>query len=164
MVAEGHRLGWLQMGEARHQVRRMGLGLAQQGPLQGLQLRDGAVAGVAHPQAEIGRHLVVAAARGMQPARRLADQLGQPRLDIHVNVLMRFAEGEASVADLGLDRVQPAQNGLGVLGPQNPGRRQHATMGARPRQILRPQALVHADRHIDGLHHRIRLGGKASTP
>src|SRR6202035_4579125 len=42
--------------------------------------------GVADIEPEIGRHLVVARARGMQPPGGGPDQFAQPALDIHVNV------------------------------------------------------------------------------
>ena len=61
------------------------------------------VDGVPHPEAEIGRDLVVARARGVQPPGGGADQLGKPRLDVEVDVLVLGAEGEAALLDLGAD-------------------------------------------------------------
>ena len=52
------------------------------------------VDGVAHPQPEIGRDLIVARARGVQPPRRRPDQVGEPALDIHMDVLERALEDE----------------------------------------------------------------------
>src|SRR3546814_2002085 len=62
---------------------------------------------VAHPQAEIGRDLIVTRARGVQPSGRRADQLGQSRLDVHVNVFERQVFDEAARLLFGLDRSQP---------------------------------------------------------
>ena len=81
------------------------VGAVQQGRLQRLQLADGTVAGVADPQAEVDGDLVIAAARGVQTPRRLADQLIEARLHIHVDVLELVAEGEGPGDDLGFDRV-----------------------------------------------------------
>ena len=64
-----------------------------------------AVDRVAHPKAEIGRDLVVAGARGVQPLAGLADQLGEPRLDIHMNVFERLGERERAALDLARDRL-----------------------------------------------------------
>ena len=101
MMAEGDRLRALQMREARHHGVGMRLGLRRPAPTAargaGASMR---VDRVAHPEAEVGRHLVVARARGMQPAGRLADQLLQPRLDIHVDVLERAREREVAGGDL----------------------------------------------------------------
>ena len=55
---------------------------------------------VADIETEIGRDLVVARARGVQPAGGGADQLGQPALDIHMDVFERALEVEAALADL----------------------------------------------------------------
>jgi hypothetical protein len=108
VVAEGHRLGRLQVREAGHQRVRVRLGLGQQGALQRLDLADGAVAGVTNPKAEVERHLVVARARGVQPPGRRADQLAQPRLHVHVDVFVLVAEGKGPGGDLRLDGRQPA--------------------------------------------------------
>uniref|UniRef100_A0A0N4ZJJ8 Transcriptional regulator n=1 Tax=Parastrongyloides trichosuri TaxID=131310 RepID=A0A0N4ZJJ8_PARTI len=160
-MAEGHRLCGLQMGEARHNCCRVLFCTVQQGALQILQLRHGAVAGVAHPQAEVRRHLIIAAARGVQAPRRLADQLGQAGLDVHVDVFIGVAEGEGPVPDLALDDVQPAQDGLGVRRRDDPLFLQHATMGPRTGQVLRPQAFIDADGDVDGLHDVGGLGAEA---
>jgi hypothetical protein len=41
---------------------------------------------IADIEAEVGRHLVVARAGGVQPSGGLADQFFEPALDVHVNV------------------------------------------------------------------------------
>ena len=58
------------------------------------------VDGVAHPEPEIGRHLVVARTRGVQPPGRLADQFGEPALHVHVDVFQRTLERELAGRDL----------------------------------------------------------------
>ena len=62
MVAEGHRLGRLHVGEAGHDGVGVGFGLVEQDALQRLQLPRRPVAGVPHPEPEIQGHLVVARA------------------------------------------------------------------------------------------------------
>ena len=79
MVAEGDRLGRLQMGEARHDGRGMFVGAWRaSASCSSCELAVERVDRVADPEAEIGRHLVVARARGMEPAGRRADQLLEP--------------------------------------------------------------------------------------
>ena len=75
----------------------------RQRALQRLEALFGAGRGLAHPEAEIGRHLVVARARGVQPPGGGADQFGEPRLDIEVDILVRLAEGESARRDLAAD-------------------------------------------------------------
>ncbi len=91
------------------------LGLVEQRRLQRGEPGDDAVDCVAHPQAEVGGDLVVARARGVQPARRVADQLGQPRLDIHMDVFEGGAELELAGVDLRLDLVEPGDDRVAVL-------------------------------------------------
>ena len=99
MMAEGHRLGRLQMREARHDITGM-LQRALRQPLdQGGQLGVERVQRVADPHAEIGRDLVVARARRVQASGRRPDQLCEPRLDVHVNVFQRALEGEGAGLD-----------------------------------------------------------------
>ena len=78
----------------------MRLRLRRERRLQGMELADDLVDRVAHPEPEIGRHLVVARARRVQPPGGVADQLLQPRLDVHVDVFERAREGEAAFGDL----------------------------------------------------------------
>ena len=68
MMAEGDGLRRLQMREARHDGGGIFLGAVDQRGLQVAQHRLQPVDRVAHPQPEIERDLVVARARGMQPA------------------------------------------------------------------------------------------------
>ncbi|GIR46373.1 MAG: hypothetical protein CM15mP55_3490 [Hyphomicrobiales bacterium] len=44
------------------------------------------VKAVAYEQPEIGRHLIIARTRGMQPPGGRPDYIGQPRFNIQVNV------------------------------------------------------------------------------
>ncbi len=100
MVAEGDRLGALQMGETRHDRVVTGRRLCRQGRQQAMQLAVQFVDGVTHPQAQVGGHLIVARARRVQPAGGLADQFLQPRLDVHVDVFQGARIGKLSLTDL----------------------------------------------------------------
>ena len=100
MMPESHRLRGLQMGEARHHRRGIRQRLLGQRPLVAGQRRVERVDRVPDPQAEIGRHLVVARARGVQAAGRRPDQLGQPALHVHMDVLERPLEAERAGLDL----------------------------------------------------------------
>ena len=100
MMAERDGLRGLQMGEARHH----GAGMLQRARgermLECGQRRVGRVDGVADIEAEIGRHLVVARARGVQAACGGPDQFGEPALDIHMDVFERALEVEIALRHL----------------------------------------------------------------
>ena len=105
MMAEGHRLRRLQMGEAGHHGAGVLKRLFGERQLQIGELRVERVDRVAHPEPEIERDLVVARARGMQPPGGGADQIGEALLDIHMNVFERAREGESSGLDFGANLV-----------------------------------------------------------
>ena len=100
MVTERDGLRGLQMGEARHDRRGVLAGTLRQRELISGELRVDAVDGVADPQPEIGCHLVVARARGMQPPGGRSDQVGEARFHVHVDVLERALELEPAGLDL----------------------------------------------------------------
>ncbi len=104
-MPEGHRLRRLQMGETGHRIGGVLGGALCQGQHRVGNLGGQAVDGVAHPQAEIRGHLVVAAARSVQAFAGLADALRQACLDVHVDVFQRDIEGEAAGLDFCRDRV-----------------------------------------------------------
>ena len=64
-----------------------------------------AVDRLAHPEPEVGRDLVVARARRVQAPGRLADQLPEPRLDVHVDVFERGLKLEVAALDFSRDCV-----------------------------------------------------------
>ena len=152
MVAEGDGLGRLQMREARHRQVEMRLGLARQGELQGGERRVRAVDPVAHIELEVGRHLVVARAGRMQPPGRLADQLLEPALDVHVHVLERAREHEPPGLDLLEHLVEAGVYLLEVLLGDDALGRQHGGMRLGGADVLRRQSLVEVDGGVYLLH------------
>ena len=105
VVAEGHRLGVLQVGEARHDGRRFEFGAPHQRQLQSPDLHKQRIDGIAHVQPEVGRHLVVARAGRVQPAGSVADQFLEPAFDIHVDVFEGAREREFPCVDFGAYRL-----------------------------------------------------------
>ena len=157
VVAEGDGLGRLQVGEARHQGVGVGFGLGQQCALKGLELPRRAVARLPHPEPKVERHLVVARARRMQPPRRLADQLTQPGLHVHVDVLELLPVGEGPGLDLGLDGVQAPEDRRLVIGGDDADLGQHLGMRPRAGQVLAGQPPVEAYGNVDRLHQLVGL-------
>ncbi len=103
MVPQRYRLGDLEMGEAGHHPIGIRRGLIDQRRLQIPHRRIDALDRAAYPEAEIGRDLVVARARGVQAPGNGADQLGKPRLDVEVDVFVRLAEHKGTTLDLAAD-------------------------------------------------------------
>ena len=163
-MAEGHRLRRLQMGEARHDRRRMGDSLLGERALQPGDLAVQMVGAVADIKPEIGRDLIVARARGVQPPGRLADQLLQPRFDIHVDIFQGAGKAEFPGIDLGFDRAKPVGDRLGVRLGNDAATRQHIGMSDRSFYVLGVEAAVEADGGVDFLHDFGGTGCEASAP
>jgi len=104
MVPERHRLRGLQMSEARHRIAGMRSRAIGQRTHHVGDLFQQPVDRVAHPETEVCRHLVIAAACRVQAAARIADALGKAGLDVHVDVFERDVEGKAPHLDLLRDR------------------------------------------------------------
>ena len=128
MVAESHRLRCLQVGEARHD----GVGVfgcqAQNAFLQFLQQLQNGVNLIAHIQADVGCHLVVAAAAGMQLLAGDADALGQARLNVHVHIFKVNAPFEIAGLNFRFNGVQAADNVIAFLRGEHAHFRQHRCM------------------------------------
>ena len=101
----------------------------------------------ARVEPQIGRDLIVAAARGVQPAAGVADLVDQPRLDVHVDVLERFVPRQLAARELLLDAPQPVDD-----------RRRR-----RPREI-RPCAREHLARARSSRRRRAAAAGDRTRP
>ena len=86
VVRKAHRLRHLQVGEAGQDDVDVFLGHLDQRRLQFAQQAGDQVDLAAQPQADVGGHLVVAAAAGVQALAGVAHQLRQARLDVQVDV------------------------------------------------------------------------------
>src|SRR5690606_19731166 len=125
MMAEGNRLGHLQVGEAGHD----GVGVFQrqagQFTAQLVQQFDGDVDFVAHPQADVSGNLIVARPAGVQPLSGIAYQLDQTLLDIEVDVFKVQRPLEAAVGNFLLYAGHASFDGGKVGGGQDADRGQH---------------------------------------
>ena len=83
------------------------LGAGDEDPLEGGERGGGLVDRPAHPEAEIGRHLVVARAGGVEAPGGGADQLPEPGLDMHVDVLERRILRDSRTGIFVLDPLEP---------------------------------------------------------
>src|SRR5262249_23748488 len=92
MVSEQHGLRALQVGIAGHDALALALRRLEQRADQLDEAADSLDEGIARKEARIGGDLVVAAARGVQSQRWLADALVQLRLDQRMDVLVGSIE------------------------------------------------------------------------
>ena len=143
VMAEVDGLRALQVRVARQRPVEVALGgVDQRGHERGDRI-DAGQRRLAREERDVGRHLVVARARGVQPAAHRARQLGEPPLDGHVDVLVVGREREAALAQLGLDGVQAGQQRVAILVPTAPPARPAC---ARARATARRHGATGADR------------------
>jgi hypothetical protein len=116
VVAEGDRLRHLQVREAGHRRGGVLLGEVEQGGLVGLEQRLEPVDLLAQPEADVGGHLVVARAAGVQALAGVADQRGEALLDVEMHVLVVERPLELLGLDLLLDGGHAALDGGEVVG------------------------------------------------
>ena len=90
----------------------------------------------------------------MQLAGDRADQLGEPRLDIQMNVLERAHKVEFAGLDLGRDLVEAARDLIALFLGDDAGIGEHRSMGLGRKNIVAPEALVEVDGGVYLLHDR----------
>jgi hypothetical protein len=121
------------------------------------QVRD-LVDRVAQPQAQIGRDLVVAGARRVQPLARVSHDSDEPPLDVEVDILRVERPAEAPRLDFVRDPRQAALDRLEVGLAQNPRCPQHARVRERRPDVVQRKAPVKCDRGrvaLDELGYRL---------
>ena len=170
-----------ELPEPRHQVvrqvdglRALQVRLAGEAPVemllgalqQHLQQLDEQLLGAervgAHEEREVGGHLVVARARGVELAADRPDQLDQPPLDRHVDVLVVRPDLERVLVDLLADRGQAALYLAQVLARDDVARGKHPGVGARLLEVVRSQPVVERHRRVQALEERVLRGGEAA--
>jgi hypothetical protein len=164
MVAEGHRLGGLQVREAGHDGVGVRVRLGDERALERLDLLDGEAELLARPEPHVERDLVVARARGVEPAGGRADLLMQARLDVHVHVLERRVEREVPRAPFGEDLVEALEDGGGVGAGDDARLSQHGGVRLRAHDIVFDEPHVGVDRSVDPRHDGVRRSGEAAAP
>ena len=146
MMAEGHRLRDLEVGEPGHHRRRVAPGQSDQRRLHALQQRHHAIEFAAQPEADVGGDLVVARSSRVQPLAGIPHEIGQAFLDVQVNVLEFQVPLEAALFDLAADPGEPALD-VGEVGcTDDAGAGQHGGVRQRALDVGEGEAPVEADR------------------
>ena len=148
MMAERNRLSALQVGIAGKAPVAVPLREVEQGRERLLEQPDGRSRMLGDVEGEVGGDLVVAGAPRMDLAAERADDLGQPPLDRHVDVLVGFLEGEGAADQLCIDRVEAIEHPVELLGGEDPGAEQRPGVGARLTHVVGRQAAIERERGV----------------
>ena len=151
MMAEGDRLGRLQMGEARHHRRRMRTACITSARCNSSNPADARAYRRAPRAADRLRPGRCASARCAARAGRTHD-LREPGFDIEMDILQLAFESESALGNRSGDLVKPAHDRVGIgLGNDALGGK-HLGMGLRACDIVIGKPFVEIDGDVYLLH------------
>ena len=163
-MAKGDGLSALQVGVAGHDSGGILRGL----PADDLdELHDVSLQGVAvipQGQADIQRHLIVAAAAGVQALACIADAGGQGLLHEGMHILGVGVDLQRTACQIVGNGGQPAEDVLAVLFGDDALLGQHGGVDPAAAHILRDHPLVKADGGVEVIDARIDRLGEAALP
>jgi hypothetical protein len=164
VMSEQDRLGSLQVGVAGHDGIGIFLSHLQEGIDQVEGTADQAKQRVFHPESEIGSHLVVPAAAGVETAGDRADELAQAALDPGVDILI----GDRQRKDAGLHLVPDLPEALfdrrGVFLGDDPLATEHPDMRYRAADILRREPDIEPNRGVERFQPPVRRRCEPTAP
>ena len=162
MVTEVDRLGSLQMRVAGQRPVEVALGDVGERSGEPSDPLDRLVRVRAHEHRHIGRDLVIARPRRVQPATDGPDDLGQAPLDRHVDVLVAVGEREGAGGEFGTDNFETTRERVAVLGGDDPLGREHARVRDGLIDVVGTQPPVERDRIVQAAKRiGLRLGEAA---
>ena len=163
-MTKGDGLGALQVGVAGHDSGDILRGL----PADDLdELHDVSLQGVAvvpQGQADIQRHLIVAAAAGVQALACIADAGGQGLLHKGMHILGVGVDLQRTACQIVGNGGQPTEDILAVLFGDDALLGQHGGVDPAAAHILRDHPLVKADGGVEIIDARIDRLGEAALP
>ena len=149
LMAEGDGLGPLQMGVARHDRGLVFLRLIAYNRGEGFGQVRQRVDFIPQIHAEIQRHLIVAASRGVELFAHIPEALGQHLLDEHVDILGLHIDLQCAGAKIVQDRVQAVNERVGLILCDDPPGAQHRRVGHGAGDILPCHAAVKGDGRVE---------------
>ena len=136
VVAEGHRLGRLKVGETGQDGIGLAFGEIDQRMLQPFDATGHLVDGAAQPQPHVRGHLVVTRTARVEFFTRITDVGGKRRLYIHVDVFEGHGPLELAPIDAIAYPFQPGDDKIPLRPGQHPLTGQHGRVGDRTLDIL----------------------------
>ena len=145
LVGRQHRLGSPHVGVAGDDESLLPFGQREKCPLEFLKRSVDAIDRAAAVEPQIGSHLIVAAAGGVELAAGVAETGGQRRFNMEVDIFLGGGELKAAGADLLADLLKHSRDLLRLgLGDQA-GVGEHGRVGDRAVDIVVGESLVVRD-------------------
>jgi hypothetical protein len=135
------------MGKARHDRIGIFFSAREQRPLQPDQARLNGVHGIAHPNTEIRRDLIIARPAGPKPATDICpDPVDESAFQCAVHILVSDDGCKTTVGDIRTQAVQPGQQRVTLFIGQKAGFMQHLRVRLRGDDVI-------------GCQHPVEVGG-----
>ena len=164
VVGEQHGLGRLDVRRPGQDRRALALRQRDQRALEIEQRAIESIDRPAKPEPEVGRHLVVPRAAGVELAGHRADPIRQRRLEVEVDVLERRIPLDGAVAHGICEALQPADQLVDLLGRQQSRPAEPVDVGDRSRDVVGSQLAIDVDRAREVGHALIVLLAEPSAP
>ena len=113
---------------------------------------------------EVKRHLVVAAARGVQLLSHIPDALCELGLHKHVDILCGGVDGKRAACNVIQNGAEPGGDCIPLRIRENARFCKHRHMRERPGDILPEHARIEGDGRVEVVHIRVKLLLKAPCP
>ena len=162
MMTERDRLRDLQMRVAGHDRFGVPFGERDESPPQRCERFGERVDLAAKPEPQVGRDLIVARASRVQALAGVADERGEPFLDVEMDVFEVARPREFAAPDLGADRLHPALDRVEIFAGENADRAKHSSVSERAGDVCFGEAAIEFDGRrvaFDPVGHRL-----AETP
>ncbi len=159
-----HRLGAAEVGVGGDHESLLPLSQLEKRPLQ---LPQTSVESIDRPAAEepqVGGHLIVAAAGGVQLAAGIANPLSEHRLDVEMDVFASCGERKAALSDLAANLGQRRHDLLSLVGGDDAAGGKHRGMGCGAGDVVLGEATVVGNALGERLHPLIGGYGKHAAP
>ena len=164
MVREGDGLRALEMRIARHYRLLVRLRDVAEGAYDVLYERGGLLALALEVEPRVERHLVVAAAGGVQLLARVAYPRGELRLHEGVYVLGGGVNLQRAGFQVGEDAAEALYYLRALGGRDYPALGEHARVGYAARDILLVHSRIHADAGVELVGEFVQRARAASRP
>jgi hypothetical protein len=164
MMSQQNGLGSLEMGVAWDHHLTSAVSQRDKRALRSREAPGQAPHDITGIQAQVKRHLIIAAARRVQGLGDRPDQPPQHLVNLGVDILRGRVRAEPPACDAAENLPQSVDETAGVASRDDAARPQHGRVGDGADHVVFRQAMIHRDAGGEPLHHRIRPRRKPSTP
>ncbi len=164
VVGEAHGLPALEVRVSGHPGLPVRASRSQPGLLERQQCFDDLLDRLAGEEAQRGRGLVIAAARGVQATRGFADAAEELSFDPGVDVLVFAFDREPSFLEIGQEGREPRKDRGAVVGREDAGLPKHPRMSETSNEVVSDEPAIERQRRREAVDVGIELALEPPAP